>query len=58
MFIREVKNRSGSISIQLIIKIKGKYKVVKSFGSATMQQDIDYLKSLAREHKEKLQFGQ
>lgn len=55
MFIREVKNRSGSVSVQLISKAKGKYKVVKSFGSATTRQEIENLKSHAREEKYKLE---
>lgn len=55
MYIRELKNRSGSISIQLISKHNGKYKVVKSFGSATTQQNIERLKMLARQEKEKIE---
>lgn len=54
MFIRELKNRSGSISIQLITKSRGRYKVVKSFGSATTRQEIDRLKALAEQEKESL----
>lgn len=34
MFVRKKKNKSGSISIQIITKSKGKYKVVKSLGSS------------------------
>ncbi len=49
MFIRELKNRSGSISIQIISKVKGRYKVVKTMGSATMLQEIEILKQLARQ---------
>jgi len=30
MFIRKLKNRSGSISVQLISKTRCKYKVVKT----------------------------
>jgi len=55
MYIRELKNRSGSISIQLISKHNGKYKVVKSFGSATTQQNIERLKMLAIQEKEKIE---
>jgi transposase len=43
MFIRQLKNRSGSTSIQVISKFHGKYKVHKSLGSATTQQKIDEL---------------
>lgn len=34
MFIRELKNRSGSVSIQIISKARGRYKVVKTIGCA------------------------
>ncbi len=34
MFVRKLKNRSGSKSVQVISKKSGKYKVVKSFGSS------------------------
>ncbi len=49
MFIREKKNTSGSISIQIISKEKGRYKVVKSLGSATQLQEIEKLKQEARQ---------
>jgi transposase len=48
MFVREKKNRSGSTSIQVIIKIHGKYKVYKTIGSATTQQKIDELVLLGK----------
>ncbi len=34
MFVRKKKNKSGKISIQVIDKSSGKYKVIKSFGSS------------------------
>ncbi|WP_187647222.1 IS1634 family transposase [Nitrosophilus labii] len=34
MFIREKKNKSGSVSIQIISKKRGKYKVIETIGSA------------------------
>jgi transposase len=49
MFIRKLKNRSGSQSVQVIQKIYGKYKVVKTLGSATTQQKIDELVLLAKQ---------
>ncbi len=54
MFIRKLKNRSGSVSIQIITKTHGKYKVLKSIGSATTQQKIDKLISFANEELEKI----
>jgi len=35
MFVRQKKNKSGTISVQIITKSYGKYKVVKSFGGST-----------------------
>lgn len=49
MFIRENKNRSGSISIQVVEKIKGRNKVVFSAGSGVSQQEIELLKIKAQE---------
>ena len=55
MYIREVKNRSESVSIQIISKARGSYKVVKTVGCATQRHEIDRLKSLARQEIERLQ---
>jgi len=54
MFIRKLKNRSGSQSVQVIQKINGRYKVVKTFGSATAQQKIEKLVNLAKQEIERL----
>lgn len=54
MFIRQLRNRSGSISIQIISKARGRYKVVKSLGSATTQQEIDRLVQSAQQEIEQL----
>ena len=43
MFVRKKKNKSGSISIQIIQKQKGKYKVVKTIGSAIDEDEIEFL---------------
>ena len=43
MFVRTKLNSSGSTSVQIISKARGRYKVVKSFGSATTRQEIDRL---------------
>ena len=48
MFIREKKNRSGIVSIQIISKCRGRYKVAKTIGCATEQHKIDQLKLQAR----------
>tara|TARA_R110002096_G_scaffold146733_1_gene305522 strand:- start:51701 stop:53224 length:1524 start_codon:yes stop_codon:yes gene_type:complete len=40
MFVRQKKNRSGSVSVQIISKSHGKYKVIKSFGSSSIPETI------------------
>lgn len=54
MFIRKLKNRSGSISVQLISNSQGKYKVVKTIGSGKTEQEIKKLYYLAKQEKERL----
>ncbi len=54
MFIRKLKNRSGSTSIQVIQKINGRYKVLKTVGSATTLQEIEKLVCLAKREMELL----
>lgn len=41
MFVRKLRNRSGSISIQAIQKKNGAYLVVKSFGSSKDPNEIE-----------------
>jgi len=43
MFVRKKKNKSGSISIQIISKEGGKYKVVKTIGSSKCSKEIKRL---------------
>ena len=43
MFIRKLKNRSGSISVQIISKNKGKYKVVKTIGCSHNDMKVEEL---------------
>lgn len=43
MFIRKLRNRSGSVSVQVIEKKNGNYIVVKSFGSSKDPNEIDLL---------------
>jgi transposase len=54
MFVRSKKNRSGSVSIQIISKARGRYKVVKTLGSATTRQEIERLTRLAEQEIERL----
>lgn len=43
MFVRKKKNRSGIISIQIIDKSTGRYKVIKTMGSSANEQEIQRL---------------
>lgn len=54
MFIKKLKNRSGSTSLQIISKEKGRYKVLKTVGCATTWREIEKLESLAKEEIEKM----
>jgi transposase len=54
MFVRELKNRSRSVSIQIVDKSRGRYKVLKTIGSATIRQEIDDLLLRARQEVERL----
>ncbi len=54
MFIRQLKNRSGSTSVQIISKARGRYKVIKSLGSATTQREIDHLVQKAQQEIDQL----
>jgi hypothetical protein len=43
MFVRKKKNKSGIVSIQIIDKSGGKYKLVKTIGSSADDSQIDLL---------------
>jgi len=54
MFIREKKNSSGSVSVQIISKSSGKYKVVKTIGSSSNEQEILRLTYLGKQEIERI----
>lgn len=54
MFVRKKPNKSGSQSVQVIQKLNGRYKVVKTLGSATTQQEIEKLVYQARQEIERI----
>ncbi len=54
MFLRKKKNNSGSVSIQIISKSRGKYKVVKTVGSGKTEQEIQKLYYLGKQELERL----
>jgi transposase len=54
MFLRKKKNSSGSISVQIISKSSGKYKVVKTIGSSSNEQEIQKLVYCGKQELERL----
>jgi transposase len=54
MFLREKKNKSGSISIQIIQKLRGKYKVLQTIGSGRTEQEVAKLNYLGKQEIERL----
>lgn len=49
MFLRKKKNKSGSISIQVIDKSSGCYKVIKTIGSSKHPEQINRFYNLGKE---------
>jgi len=43
MFVRKKKNKSGIISIQIIDKSSGRYQVIKTIGSSSDTEEIEWL---------------
>jgi transposase len=54
MFLRKLKNRSGSVSVQIISKSTGKYKVLKTIGSSSDEQEIQKFVYLAKQEIERI----
>lgn len=54
MFLRKKKNSSGSISVQIISKSSGKYKVVQTIGSSCNEQEIQKLVYRGKQELERL----
>ena len=55
MFIRKKENKSGSVSIQIIDKISGKYKVVKTIGSSQTEGELASLLHQAKKEWNRIQ---
>lgn len=49
MFVRRKNNKSGSISITVVDKSRGRYDVVRSFGTVRSSAEADLLENKARE---------
>ena len=47
MFIRRKPNRSGSFSIQVVDKVRGRYTLVKSFGASKSEEELAALERQA-----------
>lgn len=54
MFVREKKNKSGSVSIQILSKENGRNKLIKTIGCATERPEIESLKLKAQETLDEL----
>jgi transposase len=50
MFVRKITNRSGSVSVQIISKERGFYRVLKTFGSSKNPDEIARLHIAAQEY--------
>jgi hypothetical protein len=55
VFLRKKKNKSGTVSVQIIAKEQGKYKVLQTIGSARSEQDIARLVYEGKHQLSKLQ---
>lgn len=58
MFVRKKQNKSGSLSIQIISKNRGKYKVISTVGCAKTKQEEELLVLMAKAELERLQGSQ
>jgi len=54
MFLRNKRNASGSVSVQIISKAHGKYRVIKTIGSGTTEQQIQKLWFIGQQEMERL----
>jgi transposase len=49
MYIRRKRNKTGTVSVQVISKHTGKYKVIRSFGTGWTEQELLRLEEHARQ---------
>jgi len=54
MFIRQKQNKSGSISIQILIKENGRNRLIKSIGCSTEPKELAILNERAKQELERL----
>ena len=55
MFVRKKKNKSGTLSIQIISKTRGKYKVIRTIGCAKTKREEELMILLANTELERLE---
>lgn len=48
MFVRKNKNRSGSVSVQIVTKVSRKYRLVKTVGTSASPDEIERLVGVAK----------
>ena len=58
MFVRKKKNKSGTLSIQIISKTKGRYTVIKTIGCAKTKREEDLMVLLANTEIDRIQGNQ
>ena len=58
MFVRKKKNKSDTLSIQIISKTKGKYKVIRTIGCAKTKREEELMVLLANTVLEELEGNQ
>jgi len=49
MFVRRKPNKSGKISVQVIEKVRGKYKVAKTIGNSSLESEVERLVKIGEE---------
>ena len=54
MFLREKKNKSGSVSVQIIQKLQGKYKILQTIGSGRTEQELTKLTYFGKQEIKRL----
>ena len=54
MFLRKKSNKSGSVSVQIISKHRGKYTVEQTIGSSANEQELQKLWLLGKQEIERL----
>ena len=54
MFVRRKANKTGSISVHIVDKSKGRYRVIKSLGTGSTEAEVIRLEEKARQHVREL----